>query len=527
MEDFKELTIEDVRQYFISAGGKVKNQDLVRHFKKFFLNGDPEKQVEARNQFKDYVNTLATVKLIEGIKYLTLKKKYWEIKICDEEFDKSSSSLENLSGLKSPQMYSVKHQGSPASDDGGSRKHQKKVEKMSPDLSRASSSSPEMLGSLQSPHSQSSPSILEAVMLSAVRAVSEPPLGTQVPCHVVSSPVELPSSPISRPQNMDMPPNQPPKPPPRRKSHGRGKENRGAKIEERVKQFSEDGQLAQESPKEKNLSDLTVSPGSVKERAQKLNKMASESDLTFKLTPVSGLTTTGKKRENRGSDYDDSSVNTLDPRRREWILKAAQADYHSLIRLLKEEPKLAFFRTALHWAAKHGNADIIKLIAGVHQVDTNIRTGYTALHIAAMAGHEGIMELLTSTYDADPCIRDYSGRKPHQYLAKWQNLHKSTGTLSKMADKDLSFMRIGSLNSRVKKTAAALTGGRGVTRLKSWGSADNLSELLERQMMPPPKYGPLKKKKVKKVNNSEFYSTTSDKAKSGDSDSDSAYGFYS
>ncbi|XP_022242173.1 ankyrin repeat domain-containing protein SOWAHC-like isoform X2 [Limulus polyphemus] len=143
-----------------------------------------------------------------------------------------------------------------------------------------------------------------------------------------------------------------------------------------------------------------------------------------------------------------------------------------------------------------------------------------------MAGHEGIMELLTSTYDADPCIRDYSGRKPHQYLAKWQSLDKSTGTLSKMADKDLSFMRIGSLNSRVKKTAAALTGGRGVTRLKSWGSADNLSELLERQMMPPPKYGPLKKKKFKKVNNSEFYSTTSDKAKSGDSDSDSAYGFY-
>ncbi|XP_076335970.1 uncharacterized protein LOC143239064 [Tachypleus tridentatus] len=192
--------------------------------------------------------------------------------------------------------------------------------------------------------------------------------------------------------------------------------------------------------------------------------------------------------------------------------------------------------TALHWAAKHGNADVIKLIAGTHRVDVNVRTGYTALHIAAMAGHEGIMELLTSTYEADPSIRDYSGRKPHHYLTKWQTAKNPFGTPSvhhqqntkhnvcKMSDKELSFMRIGSLNSRVKKTAAALTGGRGMVRLKSWGSADNLSELLERQVMPPPKLGPMKKKKSKKITSAEFYGINTDK---GDSDSDSAYGFRS
>jgi hypothetical protein len=31
-------------------------------------------------------------------------------------------------------------------------------------------------------------------------------------------------------------------------------------------------------------------------------------------------------------------------------------------------------QTALHWAAKHGNADVVKLIAGTYKVDVNTRT---------------------------------------------------------------------------------------------------------------------------------------------------------
>ncbi|XP_022239477.1 ankyrin repeat domain-containing protein SOWAHB-like [Limulus polyphemus] len=585
MEDNGGLNIEDVRQYFVIKGGRVKNQDLVKHFKKYFFCEDQEKQIEARNQFKDYVNTLAIIKQEEGVKYLTLKKKYWDIKPLSQVYDQSNSSFENLSSDQSPQTSSQKRHGSPAMDPTANRKYQKEVEEMS------------------------STRLLETVMLTTNTVVSGPPSGNHMPQYVVGSPGEVVTPSVTKQQYKEMPPNQPPRPPPRQKSLSRKKENRGIKIEERVKQFSEERQIVQESPKGREFGELTVSPGSVKERAQKLNKMASESELSFKLTPTSGLSTAARKRENRISHL-SNDIYKLDPRRREWILKAAQSDYHSLVRLLKEEPKLAFFRdfitevTALHWAAKHGNADVVKLMAGTHRVDANVRTqgGYTALHIAAMAGHEGIMELLTSTYAADPSIRDYSGRKPHQYLTKWQSSKKPSGsrkqlsetsipipppmertplsrTISrtksfrntpffrnalhqsflrttkpnhlrssthskhrsavlssvhhqhhtkhqvfKMSDKELSFMRIGSLNSRVKKTTAALTGGRGVVRLKSCRSADNLSELLERQVMPPPKLGPVKKKKSKKTINAEFYSITTDK---GDSDSDSAYGFHS
>lgn len=32
------------------------------------------------------------------------------------------------------------------------------------------------------------------------------------------------------------------------------------------------------------------------------------------------------------------------------------------------------FQTALHWAAKHGNEDVVKLIAGTRKADVNART---------------------------------------------------------------------------------------------------------------------------------------------------------
>lgn len=46
------------------------------------------------------------------------------------------------------------------------------------------------------------------------------------------------------------------------------------------------------------------------------------------------------------------------------------------------------------------------------------------------------------------------------------------------AEKDLGFMRIGSFNSRVKRTAAALTNPFGVQKLKPWGSADSVTDVV-------------------------------------------------
>ncbi|XP_067203837.1 ankyrin repeat domain-containing protein SOWAHA isoform X2 [Linepithema humile] len=69
-----ELSLEEIRNYLLENGGTARNHDLVKHFRRFLT--DPETRVEARNRFKEYVNTLATIKNEEGEKFLVLKKKY-------------------------------------------------------------------------------------------------------------------------------------------------------------------------------------------------------------------------------------------------------------------------------------------------------------------------------------------------------------------------------------------------------------------------------------------------------------------
>lgn len=103
-----ELSLEEIRNYLLENGGTARNHDLVKHFKRFLTDpesrggsncgaaGDPDARsrsrdaaprrvlarhkhardsrlrcsnaydlsvtVEARNRFKEYVNTLATIK---------------------------------------------------------------------------------------------------------------------------------------------------------------------------------------------------------------------------------------------------------------------------------------------------------------------------------------------------------------------------------------------------------------------------------------------------------------------------------
>lgn len=81
--------------------------------------------------------------------------------------------------------------------------------------------------------------------------------------------------------------------------------------------------------------------------------------------------------------------------------------------------------TALHWATKFGNSEMVCKIIEISKekgrgVDVNAKTyaGYTPLHIAALHVQEYIMRLLVLDYGADPHIRDNCGKKAHHYLHK-------------------------------------------------------------------------------------------------------------
>ncbi|XP_050683198.1 uncharacterized protein LOC126978447 isoform X1 [Leptidea sinapis] len=217
--------------------------------------------------------------------------------------------------------------------------------------------------------------------------------------------------------------------------------------------------------------------------------------------------------------------------------------------------------------------------------------GYTPLHIAMQFRHENVYRLLVEAYDADPNVRDWSGKKPRQYLVymdtslspgSYRNLdavrspsllsvvtleeiysphlHLSSNTsLVYTPSKKERFLRIGSLNVRVKKTTEAFSNflGVGATRastyghksaslerrsedgdqLKSWGSADNIQK--ESKIMPPP--GSTNKVRRRGTSgrlgvtsHSRSTPSTPDQPRAqmgvneeGDSDSDSAAGFHS
>ena len=67
-------------------------------------------------------------------------------------------------------------------------------------------------------------------------------------------------------------------------------------------------------------------------------------------------------------DHDSSSISTLDQVVKQWMVAAAKCDYTTLFKMLRDDPRLAKAKdftsgyTALHWACKHGNLDLVKLL---------------------------------------------------------------------------------------------------------------------------------------------------------------------
>ncbi|XP_026880872.2 LOW QUALITY PROTEIN: ankyrin repeat domain-containing protein SOWAHC [Electrophorus electricus] len=146
-----------------------------------------------------------------------------------------------------------------------------------------------------------------------------------------------------------------------------------------------------------------------------------------------GWATAGRQDSVKGdgdSVSEDSAFIALDPLEHEWMMCASDGEWENLQRLLTREPSLITKKdfvtgfTCLHWAAKQGKCDLIAMLITFAQqhsvaVDVNARScaGYTPLHLAAMHSHVEVMKLLVEAHGANLEVRDYSGRKPHQYLS--------------------------------------------------------------------------------------------------------------
>ncbi|XP_077503143.1 ankyrin repeat domain family member sosondowah isoform X1 [Amblyomma americanum] len=294
-----------------------------------------------RQRFKDFVNRLASVKEENGTKYLILRNEYFEeLQSSRREFTVGhNGAMEETDS--SVGVMQQDHADYFAPSQGQTLKHLQ-WRQFTQDYPMIGDECPP-LSPVGASRIRSSPCLLDENCYEDV----PPPLPKKK------------NSFGGSPKRPDMP-----LPPPRgRKNHGR----RGSQVEERVRQFSVEKELeGNVSPKEKTIQDVTVSPGTVKEKTQIINRMAESSGVPAKpALPSSGLgTITSKRREGPGAraapDDDTTSVNTLDPRRREWLLRAAQTDYHSLVRLLREDPDLYRFEDFTSVCSKHFDVFLLR-----------------------------------------------------------------------------------------------------------------------------------------------------------------------
>uniref|UniRef100_A0A336MNF3 CSON003447 protein n=1 Tax=Culicoides sonorensis TaxID=179676 RepID=A0A336MNF3_CULSO len=541
-----ELNLAEIREYMLKNNCKVTNHALVKHFKKFLTN--VETQDEARRKFKTYVNILATIKNENGEKYLVLRKKFInEVPIEDPITAINTVGLPPVSpsqaGSRSSNS-SFQSEFDTFSPQVGARQpppYRPPPEVLSPAISNHSlNMSQNSSTSLLTPgnklpflEAQTEDFYRECVdeFQIAMNALKErdreKKLARQnsVPSLQGATPPP-PPPPIMRQSSVDVPPPTPPK------KLNLSREN-SLPNEQKTPSTAEPSPVAENKENVENESDSNKI--SVKEAMQKFNRFASEEEAKIP-SPIGKVNKKIDECDQGKTDEDDYALNLMQhPKAKEWIISACKGDYQKMSKLAKEFPVLVKLKepnsNALHWASKQGNSDVVKLVAGTYKLDVNERTGYTALHIAIQHGKVDIFELLSNVYKADRNLTDWYGKKPLEYQQK-QTKSVSSSTYSKIkarkkqSEKDLGFLRIGSLNARVKKTRESFNSFMGgsnkiSTRYpqqfhhhpmenpkiaavveasaplpqfnledknkmhKSWGSADNIP-ISQSELMPPP-----------------------------------------
>ncbi|XP_061542328.1 ankyrin repeat domain-containing protein SOWAHA [Phycodurus eques] len=119
----------------------------------------------------------------------------------------------------------------------------------------------------------------------------------------------------------------------------------------------------------------------------------------------------------------------LEPLDHEWLVKCAAGLWGHVHAMLLQDARLAQKKdfisgfTALHWAAKDGNGEMVHKLMDIARrrgayvnVNGKAHGGYTPLHIAAIHGHTEVMLLLVERYGASVNERDNDGKKACHYL---------------------------------------------------------------------------------------------------------------
>lgn len=351
------LTQESVLFWLVNEGGQVKKSEIVGHFKGLLGGVDPAEKQRNRELFKTCVNSVATVREVDGVRCVVLKEVYRHL-------------LHGAQTAEEPGHEEIPGAGEPRSRSGVSE-----------------------AGEEPSGEGEGSPAELLSPVQLALRRSKVWGVGPK------------------KMLNFDM------------QQMWRAQERAAAQCKPcalplRMPASVEVSKLKTEPPERS----MQASPQS--ERRSHLKERGCGSPQLRR--PAKSAKAPEEPREARASS---SSTVPLEDWEHEWLFRCAAGHWTQVYGLLLRDSHLAEKRdfmsgfTALHWAAKWGNGNmLVKIIdlakeVGV-QLDINAKThgGYTPLHIAVLHNQEYVITMLLGEYDADPNIRDNCGKRPHHYL---------------------------------------------------------------------------------------------------------------
>lgn len=411
-------------------GGKVRHSELLSRFKPLLAAGDPRGRAARRERFKQFVNDVAVVKELDGVKFVVLRKK--APPSCDPSTPGAPAS---------PSEITSGSDGEAAAPGAPSLASAQRPAGAPADPAPPSEPQPSPGAPASEPTQPTGEPLIGAAQKSEASSSRLPAFETAQPTEGRSADVAPPSrapseaaSPRAGPPNPESGPGAPPGPPP---PAGRAPPQKPCMLPVRCVpspaamriRAEEQGlrrQLSEEpSPRD---SPLPLRRLSVEETGLGLSLGPGRSPHLRRLSRA-GPRLLSPDDEEYPPAPPPSPV-PLEPAEHEWLVRAACGRWnHQLHVLLLRHSALAAKRdfmsgfTALHWAAKSGDSEMVRKLlevarSGGAPVNVNARShgGYTPLHLAVLHRHEEVAVLLVCL-GAQVHVRDHSGRRAYQYLS--------------------------------------------------------------------------------------------------------------
>ncbi|XP_054872644.1 uncharacterized protein sowahab [Amphiprion ocellaris] len=388
------LTQESLLSFLLEHGGKVRNSELLNNFRSHISCSDPAEKQHNRDLFKKLVNSVAVVKQIDEVKFVVVKRRYQDFvkdlthdvaqkTQLDCSFSSQNTSFSSPRGAESARAvyadFEDNNVRNPSSLNGNYCSDAKcapvesmrKKRQLSRSVSSADTTTVRVLNISRDQASRS-----EAVF--AVIAVKSP--------QRASAAQDGSHSQVHRPKTISL----------------------GSKVSSRYVQA---------------LNLAACKKDALRESQLWKNRQKEDTGCP-QVRPQS-------KTTKSADDAKDCESVPLEPLAHEWLVKCAAGLWGQVYALLLRDTSLAQKKdfmsgfTALHWAAKDGNSqmmheilDFCKKRGTCVNINSKAHGGYTPLHIAAIHGQTEVMLLLVQSYGASVNKRDNDGKKAFHYLGK-------------------------------------------------------------------------------------------------------------